>query len=136
RELAEISIHDHETSESWLIDLNDPASKLTLVAPREAETQYNVEHHPGFDGAPVLFIHTNADGAEDFKIAVTPLAQPDRAHWRDLVPHRPGVLILSFTVLADWLIRLEREDGLPRIVARHLKSGEEHAIAFPEEAYS
>src|SRR5262249_10195054 len=43
---------------------------------------------------------------------------------------------LSFAVLADWLVRLEREDGLPRIVVRHLASGEEHAIAFPEEAYS
>src|SRR5262249_3325768 len=31
---------------------------------------------------------------------------------------------------------LEREDGLPRIVVRHLASGEEHAIAFDEEAYS
>ncbi len=136
RQFAEISIHDHETSESRLIDLRDPKARPTLVAPRETLTQYSVEHHPSFDGAPVLFIHTNADGAEDFKIAVTPLAQPDRAHWRDVVPHRPGVFILSFAVLADWLIRLEREDGLPRIVARRLAGGEEHAIAFPEEAYA
>ena len=50
--------------------------------------------------------------------------------------HRPGVYVLSFTVLADCLIRHEREDGLPRIVVRHLASGEEHAIAFPEEAYA
>ena len=33
-------------------------------------------------------------------------------------------------VLADWLVRLEREDGLPRIVVRQLASGEEHTIAF------
>ena len=52
------------------------------------------------------------------------------------MPHRPGVYILSFVVLADWLIRLEREDGLPRIVVRRLASGEEHVIAFAEEAYS
>ena len=136
RQFAEISIHDHETSESCLIDLTDAAARPTLVAARETHTQYNVEHHPSLGGAPALLIHTNADGAEDFKFAVAPLAQPDRVHWRDLVPHRPGVFILSFTVLADWLIRLEREDGLPRIVARHLASGAEHAIAFPEEAYS
>src|SRR6185436_15989221 len=30
----------------------------------------------------------------------------------------------------------EREDGLPRIVVRRLASGEEHVIAFAEEAYS
>ena len=39
-------------------------------------------------------------------------------------------------VLADWLIRLERADSLPRIVVRRLGSGEEHTIAFDEEAYS
>jgi oligopeptidase B len=39
-------------------------------------------------------------------------------------------------VLQDWLVRLEREDGLPRIVVRRLASGEEHVISFAEEAYS
>ena len=52
------------------------------------------------------------------------------------MPHRRGTYLLSVTVLADWLIRLEREDSLPRIVVRRLDSGEEHTIAFPEEAYS
>ena len=33
-------------------------------------------------------------------------------------------------------MRLEREDGLPRIVIRRFADGEEHAIAFAEEAYS
>jgi hypothetical protein len=95
-----------------------------------------VEHHPAFKGGPALIIRTNADGAEDFKIVWAPLATPGRAYWSDLIPHRPGVYILSFIVLEDWLIRLEREDGLPRIVVRCLASGEEHVIAFAEEAYS
>ena len=59
-----------------------------------------------------------------------------RACWRDLVAHRPGIYVLSFLLLKDWLIRLEREDSLPRIVVRHLASEEEHVIAFAEEAYS
>jgi oligopeptidase B len=133
---AEISIHDHETAESWLLDLDCADAEPRLVAGRETSVRYEVEHHPAIGGEPALFILTNADGAEDFKIVTAPLATPGRAHWRDLVPHRPGVFILSFVVLADWLVRLEREDGLPRIVVRHLRDGEEHAIAFPEEAYS
>jgi len=132
---AEISVHDHETAESWLIDLSDPQAQPALVAPRTPAMRYSIEHHPEFGGAPALIIRTNAGDAEDFKIAWTPLGATGRDHWRDLVPHRPGVYILAFMVLADWLIRLEREDGLPRIVARRLSSGEEHAIAFDEEAY-
>jgi oligopeptidase B len=36
----------------------------------------------------------------------------------------------------DHLIRLEREEGLPRIVVRRLTDNAEHTIAFDEEAYS
>jgi len=136
RRLAEISIHDHETSESWLVDLTDANAIPTLLARRETSVQYGSEHHPALFGEDALVLRTNADGAEDFKIVWTPLARPGRANWRDLVPHRPGVYLLSFVLLADWLVRLEREDGLPRIVVRHLASGEEHAISFDEEAYS
>ena len=133
---GDISAHDHETSEVRLLDLAPPAVEPILVAGRETGVQYEVEHHPAFNGGPALVIRTNADGAENFKIAWAPLATPGRAYWRDLVPHRSGVYVLSFLVLLDWLIRLEREDGLPRIVVRRLQTGEEHVIAFAEEAYS
>jgi oligopeptidase B len=144
---AAIAAFDHDTSETWLVDLDEPDAKAVQVAPREPGLLYDVAHHPDFNGCPALLISTNADGAEDFKIVWTPLANPGREHWRDVVPHRPGVLILSFMVLRDWLVRLEREDGLPRIVVRRIgQSGRgarapnvidgEHTIAFDEEAYA
>ena len=133
---ARISLHDHETSECWLLDLRDTDAKPQLVARRDQGVQYEVEHHPSFDGAEQLIIRTNADGAEDFKFVVTPLAQCERAHWRDLIPHRQGTYRLAFMLLADWLVRLEREDAIPRIVVRHLSDGTEHSITFSEEAYS
>jgi len=136
RRFADISVHDHETSETWLIDLARADAAPCLVAAREKSVQYDVEHHPAWSGEEVLVLRTNADGAEDFKIAVTPLASTGREHWRDLVAHRRGVYVLNITLLSDWLVRLEREDSLPRIVVRHLASGEEHTINFPEEAYS
>jgi len=133
---ADISVHDHETSESWLLDLTDAEAKPRLVASRETSVQYQVEHHPAWAGEETLVIRTNAGKAEDFKIALAPLRNTARANWRDLIPHRRGIYVLNVTVLADWLIRLEREDSLPRIVVRHIASGEEHAIDFAEEAYS
>ena len=107
---ADISVHDHETSESWLIDLTVGDPKPQLIAARETSVQYDVEHHPNWDGEDLLVVRTNAHGAEDFKIAVTPLAKTRRENWRDLIPHRRGVYVLSVTLFADWLIRLERED--------------------------
>jgi oligopeptidase B len=133
---AAISVHDHETSEVHLLDLADADARPRLVAARKTGVQYQVEHHPSLGGTATLVILTNADDAEDFKIVQVPLAAPARENWRDVVPHRPGILLLGVTLLAGWLIRVEREDGLPRIVVRRLDGGAEHAIAFAEEAYA
>ena len=131
RRFIVIDAHDHVTSEVRLIDASRPGDAPVLVAAREPGIEYDVSHH-----GDRLIILTNAGGAEDFKIVETPLPSPGRARWTDLVPHRPGVLIVGFEVFAHWLVRLERENALPRIVVRDLESGEEHAIAFEEEAYS
>jgi oligopeptidase B len=125
-----ISISDHETSEIRIVDLAAPDSAPVTIAPREIGRQYEVEHH-----GDELLILTNADGAEDFKIVAAPVADPSPANWRDLIPHRQGRLILSHLALKGRLIRLEREDGLPRIVIRELATGGESSIAFDEEAY-
>jgi oligopeptidase B len=126
-----ITISDHETSEVRLIDRADPEGRPRLVAERERLVLYDVEHH-GED----LIILTNAAGAEDFKIVTAPVANPGRENWRDLIPHRPGVMIRFHMALARHLVRLEMEDAKPRIVAREIWTGEERAIDFAEEAYS
>ena len=99
---AAISVHDHDTSETWLVDLEDSDAKPMLVAPRETAIRYEVEHHPEFGGEPALVILTNAGDAEDFKIVWAPLAATSRPLWRDVVPHRQGVFILGFAVLRNW----------------------------------
>jgi oligopeptidase B len=127
---AIVSVGDHETSEAYLLDLADVDAVPRRVAEREPGVRYQVEHH-----GDQLFILTNADGAEDFKLVTAPLASPSRDHWSDVVPHRPGILLLDQLVLARHHVRLERENALPRIVIRTLAIGEEHTIAMPEEAY-
>jgi oligopeptidase B len=135
-ELAAISAGDSETSEVRLVDLADPAAAPRLVASRKVGERYGVEHHPALGSEPMLVIETNADGAEDFKVMLAPLAAPGRENWRELIPHRPGTLVLDVAVFRDWLVRLERANGLPRIVVRRITDGDEHTIAFDEEAYA
>ena len=65
-----------------------------------------------------------------------PWRSPERANWRDLIPHRAGVYIIDVELYANHLVRLERANALPAIVIRDLTSGDEHAIAFDEAAYS
>jgi oligopeptidase B len=122
---------DHETSEQHLIDLADPDARPRLVAARELGVQYSLA-----DRGDELFVLTNADGAIDFKLVTAPLANPSRENWRDLIAHRAGIYIIDIELYAGHLVRLERANALPSIVIRDLASGEEHAIAFDEAAYS
>jgi oligopeptidase B len=131
-----ISCGDSETSEARLVHLADPTAPARLVAPRHEGVRYSVDHHPSFEGKPTLIIQTNADGAEDFKLVTAPVEASGRDAWRDLIRHRPGTFLLDTIVFRDWLVRLERSEGLPRIVVRRLTDRKEHTIAFDEEAYS
>ncbi|WP_265515684.1 S9 family peptidase [Nitratireductor luteus] len=126
-----ISIHDHETSEYRILPAATPDAEPKLVAPRETGLQYDLEA-----AGNEFFILTNADGAKDFKIVRAPAADPSRANWSEVVPHQPGRLIIGMVAFKDHLVRIERVDGLPRIVIRERATGAEHAIAFDEEAYS
>jgi oligopeptidase B len=126
-----IDSHDHETSEVRLIETGTPLAAPRLVAPRRAGVEYHVEHQEGR-----LVILTNDRDAEDFRIAAAQVEAPQAENWTDLVPHVAGRLILDAVCYAEHLVRLERADGLPRLVIRRLADGAEHAISFDEEAYS
>ena len=130
RRFVVIHVHEHQTSEAHLIDAGAPESAPRLVLAREDGHEYSIEHRDG-----KLLILTNRD-ADDFRIVAAPAGAPSPENWHEIVPHVPGRLILSFEVLAGHLVRLERLDGLPRIVAHRFADGAEHDIAFDEEAYS
>ncbi len=126
-----IDAHDHQTNECYLIDADAPTAPMRLVSPRSHGHEYSVEHHDDR-----LIITTNSGGAEDFRVCEAPLNTPEMGNWRELVPHKPGRLIIETIAFKDYLVRLEREDGLPRVIIRKFADGSEHAIAFDEEAYS
>lgn len=126
-----IDIHDHETSEYRILSTKDLTAEPVLVAEREEGVEYSMT-----EGGDIFYILTNDGGAKDFKIMAAPFDAPGKENWVDVVPHEPGRLILSHAAYARHLIWLERREGLPRIVIMDRASGEQHAIAFAEEAYS
>ena len=127
----QIVAHDHQTSEIYLIDADKPAGKPRLVAPRRHGHEYSVEHV-----GDRFFITTNSGDAEDFRICTAPVANPAEANWKEFLPHKPGRFIIETVAFRDHIVRLEREESLPRIVIRRLRDGAEHTIAFDEEAYA
>ncbi len=126
-----IGVGDFHTGEIYLIDAQRPHSKPQLIEKNEPDLQYAISQH-----TDRLFIRTNADGADDFKIMVVPLKTPQRKHWVELIPHKPGIFIVSLGIFANHLVRKERENGVERLLIRRLSDGKEHTVTFEEEAYS
>lgn len=129
-----ISAHDHTTSEVWAVPMDAPKTDPVCFAPRRAGVEYEVAPQGG-----ASYILSNDQGAVDFAIfrSDTSLgAQSDPAQWGTYIDHVPGRLILGMETYAGHMVRLERENALPRIVIRDMATGEDHAIALDEQAYS
>jgi oligopeptidase B len=126
-----INLRRGEESEVYTVDLSDRNARARLIAPRTAGLRYDVDHT-----GSLLVLRTNADGAEDFKLMVAPVATPDRQSWRDFVPHRPGVTITSHRCFKGGVARLEREGNATRLVVRNVEQGQDHTVAFDDDLYS
>ena len=126
-----IDIHDHETSEVWLIPAKEPMATPKCVRKRQKGVEYSLT-----EGGDIFYILTNIDGAKDFKIMSAPFDKPTEENWVEVVPHQPSRLILAHDAYKNFLVWLERRDGLPRIELFDRRDGSIHAIAFEEETYS
>jgi oligopeptidase B len=125
-----IGVGNQETREYHLIAAAEPTAAPRVFAARKQGELYTPVD---FDGA--WYVHTNADGAVDFKVVKAERGATDRAHWKDVVPHQPGRYIEGLSALKRHLIRLERANALPRIAIRD-RAGQEHLIQQDEAAYA
>ncbi|THD81637.1 MAG: S9 family peptidase [Phenylobacterium sp.] len=125
-----IHVGNQETTEIWLIPAADPTAPPVVAELRRVGVKYELDHW-----TDRWVIRTNDDGAIDFKLSVSEAAVPGKATWRDWVIHRPGHYVTGFATYAGYIVRAERVDALDRLVVTS-RTGEEHIIAFPEEAYA
>ena len=120
------------TTEAWLVDPTRPTDPPTLVAAREPNVDYRVEHHRGPSGDQLVIV-TNADGATNFQVMTTPVATPSRDHWTVLVAGRDDVRIDRVDAFASHLVVSERVDGLARVRALDVASGAERVLATGDD---
>lgn len=125
RKFAILKISDHDCAECWLIDLSAPLAPPRRIFARQPGLRYDAE-----PGAKRIFIRTNAENAFDYKLISAPLENFETAAWREEVAHRPGAMIFNATVFADYLVWLERETCLPRLMVKKLDDGVVHRVDF------
>ncbi|MEM9840651.1 MAG: S9 family peptidase [Pseudomonadota bacterium] len=126
-----IEIGNGNTSECHVVDLSKPEEAPRLIAPRQKDVLYSVDH-----AGEHFYIHTNAGGAVDFKIVRAPVETAGPESWEDWLPHAPGTYVSGVVLFKDWVVREERKDARPRIVVSRYDRSHEHEIAFEQDAYS
>ncbi len=124
----------HTTAESRFLAADDAAGAWTLVAEREDEHEYSIDHRNG-----LWFIRTN-DAGRNFRLVTAPVATPGRANWTALLDHRTEVMLEDIDLFERFFVACERENGLPRLriwnFTENDRAIQSTEIAFPEPVYS
>ncbi len=125
-----LGVNSHTASEWYYLPADRPADAFALIAAREDEHEYDVDHHGDW-----FYIRTN-DRGRNFRLARAPVSTPGREFWSEVVPHRPAVMLEGAEFFKNHAVRVEREDGLPHMTVVDLRTLREHRIAFPEPVYT
>jgi oligopeptidase B len=145
-------ITSHTTSEVRFLPAGQPSGEFRVIAAREADHEYYVDHHPNpltrehrganpEDTGGYFFIRTNSAG-RTFRLVCAPAADPQRAKWRQIIANRRDVMISGADVFRSHIVLSEREGGLPylRIVDLGVEAPDalsaSHRIEFAEAAYN
>ena len=153
-----LTIASHTASEVRFLAAGDATSEFSLIAARQENHEYYVDHHPqaanaapgeGPAGVGVFYLRTNS-GGRTFRLVEASVTDPARESWREVIANRPGVMLSGVDAFGGHLVLLEREDGLPYLRIVDLKAGENgggdnresdllqmsHRIEFSEPAYN
>ncbi len=118
------------TTEVRYLPSGKPTEDWRVVLPRRTGHEYHVDHRDG-----LFYIRTNQD-AKNFRLVTAPVADPRPSNWKELIPHRPNVLLSGVDLFVHHCVTAEREDGLPQLTVRDLRTGASQRIEFPEPVYT
>ncbi len=125
-----IHLESNTTSELHYIPADQPKAQPVLIQPKVQDLEYIAEHHGDF-----FIIHTN-DHATNFKVVKTPIASPDKSHWKDLVPEPKNGKLETLRVFDNYLTVGIRTDAKMLMQAQNLLNGKRWQVSFPEEVAS
>jgi oligopeptidase B len=111
-----MSLDSKVTSEVRALAADEPLGEFVVIEPRHQGIEYSVDHDRGGPGQERgRFLIVTNDGAEDFRLMEAPEDAPDRAHWTEVIPGRPGVRLDNVDPFVGHLVVYEREGGETRI---------------------
>jgi oligopeptidase B len=124
-------IHSESTNSSEMRFLKSiqPSGEFQLLQERIPQLEYAADHFGEF-----FWIKTN-ENAQNFKLVKTPISQPGKENWIDVIGHRQEVLLEDFDLFSRYLVTQERTNGLTQIQIKPW-DGEGFSLKFNDETYT
>jgi oligopeptidase B len=124
----------HITTECRFLAAENPLGEFTLVAARQDDHEYFIDHRNG-----LWYIRTN-DKGRNYRLVTAATHAPGRENWIERIAHRRDVALEAVDLFRDYFVACEREDGLPRLRLWGFKGPGSEAqsageIEFPEPVY-
>ncbi|SDO42843.1 S9 family peptidase [Ectopseudomonas guguanensis] len=121
------------TSEVWVLDAQQPQGTFTCLAPREEGHEYDVDHGM-LDGQWCWLIRSNQSGI-NFALYRASEDKLQRAHWQQIRPHDPQVMLEGATLNQRAIVLALREGGLP-VLEVQPQGQMAYRVQLPDAAYS
>ncbi|HEV7892316.1 MAG TPA: S9 family peptidase [Pyrinomonadaceae bacterium] len=121
----------HTTSEVRYLPADKPSDAFRLILPRETGHEYYADHH-----GDTFYIRTNEAGSRNFKLVSAPVSDPRRENWKEVIPHRAGVMMSGVELFKDFYVVNERGNATPRLRILDYKNAKTTDIPVPEPVYS
>ncbi|MGY0408128.1 MAG: S9 family peptidase [Polaribacter sp.] len=119
------------STEAQFLNADNATGTFKMLQPRERDLEYSVSHY-GND----FYLLTNKDNATNFKLMKTPVTNPSKENWVDVIPHREDTLLEDFSIFKEFLVLEERTNGLNKVRIKRWDEKEEYYLPFDEETYS
>jgi len=118
------------SSEYRWLDASKPEGSFTVFQPRMKDVLYDVTD----DGNKFLVV-TNWD-AKNFRLMECPYNNTASTAWKEVIPNRTDVLLEGVDEYKNFLVIIERKNGLRQMNIKNTASGKEHYLDFGEPAYT
>ncbi len=125
-----LGITSKDTSEMRLLRTDDPTGEFKALLPRKAGHEYYVDHHDD-----EFFIRTN-DRGRNFRLVRAPVSDPNPGNWKQVIAHRPLVMLEEVDMFRDFWVAVERDKGLLKLRITQFANGDSHYIPVEEAVYS
>ncbi|WP_235295639.1 S9 family peptidase [Portibacter marinus] len=117
------------SQEYRILEADNPSGEFRIFQERQRDHEYAIAH---FEDR--WYIKTNYE-AKNFRLMVTSEEETTIDKWKEVISHRPEVLLENLDIFKEHLVLSERIEGITRLrVIPWSNHKEEHYIEFEEEA--